>query len=394
MALTQGSSVAWSDIRNLFDRVNAQRHRFLNEAEGNRKISPTQGSIVYASTPNNLKTWTGEIISGNTFARTALASTLTNINSISAVSVGGLLYATPLSQLASYLSTIEAYNPSITTGTANRFSAFNFNSAFGAANGTFFSAFTAVHGTFFARFTSAHGTFFARFGRHNGTHFDAFGASHSTVKTGGFHSSFNSSFTTGFGTFFSSFTSVNGTHFGTFHASGFFSRFGSSNGRFHTSSFCATVYRSFTGACSFTTNTTVKSGHHATYFSAFSSRNTTVHSGKHTTFFSQFGSRRTTVFNSFGASHGTFHGTFFSGFNARFTSAHGTFFDAFSAANGTHFDAFGAANTTFFARFTAGCPSAFYADFTYSFSSFNAAFCPAEFCTSFNAASFFRSLPS
>ena len=90
MALTQGSTVAWADIRNLFDRVNAERHRLLSEDVASRAVSPTQGSIVQASTPATLKTLAAGAISGNTFAKSDLSATLSSINSISNPSVGSL----------------------------------------------------------------------------------------------------------------------------------------------------------------------------------------------------------------------------------------------------------------------------------------------------------------
>lgn len=275
MALTQGSLVSWADIRDLYDKVNAERHRLLNEAVANRAASPTQGSIVYATTPANLRTLTAGAISGNTFAQTDLASTLTSINSLGNPAVGDLLTANNLSSLSGHLDTIKAYNPRITTGTL-----------FTNFNATFHSAFTAANVGF------APGTFYGAFG-------------------------------TGCGSFHTSFGGCTSRFFGS-HVITFCGGFSESGGCFCRSSF---------------------------------------------TYSTRFGS--TKKFNSF---HGTFS-TRHNGFVA-------TFFGSFGSAN------VGYAQGTFYAQFGSQAVTA-YASYC---STFNSSFCPAEFCTSFNAASFFNSL--
>lgn len=444
MALSQGSSVSWSDIRNLFDRVNAERHRLLSEDVSNKAASPTRGSTVLASTPSTLRTLTAGAISGNQFARTDLSTTLTAINALGVPSRGSLLTISQLSSLASFLSTIEAYNPKITTGTANSFSRFGFNSAFGSGFTSFntrfgsgFTSFNTRFGTGFTSFNTAFGTGFSGFNSAFGTGFSGFRAasgfsgfftcgSHCVGAAFDFDLNFSNFRTTARGTFNSRF-GTSGTFFSRFTRTGtFFSRFtrtGTFNARFtrtgtFNARFTRTLLFSAFGAGFNNFNTAFGAG-----FSGFNSAFGAGFGGFNSAFGSGFGGFNSafgsgfsggyvcgycgtvcTSFSngfsaycfSFTAASGTFNSRFGSGggtFNSAFGTGGGTFNSAFGTGGGTFNSAFGIGGGTFNSAFGTGCPSGFYASFVYSFSAFNAGgFCPAEFCTNFCAASFFNTL--
>ena len=401
MALSQGSSVSWSDIRNLFDRVNAERHRLLSEDVSNKAASPAKGSTVLASTPSTLRTLTAGAISGNQFARTDLNTTLTAINALGVPSRGALLTVSQLSSLASFLSTIEAYNPKITTGTANSFSRFGFNSAFGSG----FTSFNTRFGSGFTSFNSAFGTGFSGFNSAFGTGFSGFRAasgfsgfftcgSHCVGAAFDFDSHFNNFRTTARGFFCSRYGS-SGTFFSRFTRTGtFFSRFtrtGTFNARFAR----YLIFSAFKAGFS-NFNSAFGAG-----FSGFNSAFGSGFGGFNSSFGSGFAGGYVcgycgTVCTSFsnGFSAYCFSFTAASGtFNSAFGSGGGTFNSAFGTGGGTFNSAFGSGGGTFNSAFGTGCPSGFYASFIYSFSAFNAGgFCPAEFCTNFCAASFFNTL--
>ena len=302
MAFTQNSIVSWADIRNLYDKVNAERHRLLLEAVADRYLSPVQNSIVENDTPIELKELAAEIISENTFARTDLASTLSSINSLGVPAVGSLLTADGASNLSGYLNTITAYNPRLRTGTL--FTSFNatFHTAFTTG---YTGGFTAGSGTFNSAFgTGCSARFFSSFGGCSARFFSSFGGCSSRF-----------------------FSSHNATVCGGFTESG--------------SCFC---WRSFTYGGS--NNTRTNRSFHGTFRTSFSS----------------------------------FHGTFstsFSSFNGTFNTRFGSGFSGFSSRGGTVHNAFGAQVVTSYSSYC---------------STFNSSFCPSEFCTSFNAASFFNRL--
>ena len=413
MALSQGSSVSWSDIRNLFDRVNAERHRLLSEDVSNKAASPVRGSTVLASTPSTLRTLTAGAINGNQFARTDLSSTLTAINALGVPSRGSLLTISQLSSLASFLSTIEAYNPKITTGTANSFSRFGFNSAFGSGFTSFntrfgsgFSGFNSAFGTGFSGFNSAFGTGFSGGFRAAssfsgfftcGTHcvgaafdFDFSFSNFRTTARGFFCSSYGSS-----GTFFSRFTRT-GTYFSRFTRTGtYYSRFV----RYFIFSAFKAGFSGFNSAFGAGFN-----GFNSAFGAGFNRFNSAFGSGFAGgyvcgycgTVCTSFSNGFSAYCRSFTAASGTFNSAFGTGggtFNSAFGTGGGTFNSAFGTGGGTFNSAFGIGGGTFNSAFGTGCPSGFYASFVYSFSAFNAGgFCPAEFCTNFCAASFFNTL--
>ena len=331
MALSQNSLVSWADIRNLYDKVNAERARLLREAVANRAVSPTQGSKVLASTPANLRTLASGAINGNTFARTDLASTLTSINNLANPAVGDLLRANGLSSLSGYLDTIRAYNPRLTTGTPYT----NFNATYYSAFGAFDNAFRAASGTFNAAF----GAFDNAFRAASGTFNAAFGA-------------FNNSFRAASGTFNGSF----GTYQGTYHSSF------RSNGTFHGtffSTFCGNFSES--GSCYCISRFTYGSGDNTRTHRGYCTRSFTSHSSFESGFHTRFG----TGFTSFTPASGTQY--------ARFTAG----FSGFTPASGTQYARFSSFAAVFYASYCV---------------TFNSSFCPAEFCPSFNAAAFFNTL--
>lgn len=311
MPFIQGDIVSWDDLRGLYDKVNAERARLLSQTTPT--APPAEDSLVLPATPAQLRTLISGIISGNTFARTDLASTLTAVNNLANPSTGNLLQVNPMGALDDYMDIIEGYDPHIRQGTM--FS-------------NYFAVFFAAHGIGFTNFVSQGGTFHSAFG----TSFNGF-----SPASGTYHGAFGTRNTTFHGTYY-------GTNFGTYFAtfcSGFF--YGSNGhseycGRFRFSSRFGRTHRD--------------SGFHASRF----------HSGFHSGYFSAFGTGNT----SFVAARGTFFNTFGTGCTGGFVAGGGTTHNAFAPVVTTRFDNY--------------CPS------------FNGSFCPAEFCTSFNAASFFNTL--
>lgn len=420
MAIAQNNTITYADIRNLFDRVNSERNRFGMSVVNSSSIISVGKQTSATDVHNQLKSLVQGMTS-NTFLAT-VAST----SSISNVAAGDKMVPAGLVTLASILTNIENTNPRVTTGTANKFNAFNFNSAFGAS-GTFNAAheptgtFNAAHsptGTFNAAhepsgtFNSAHeptgtfnaahspsGTFHASF-LDTGTFRSAYGTGNGTYITnrtfcssgfsfdGSFDSHKRNTFSGFYGTHFYSY----GFRFSTFNVTHFYAygRYNTTYG-FRFTTFNGVHFGTFKSAhCWRIGAQVVFRTHFAGYFSGFRSSHFSGFRSGHFSAFNttHFGSFVRGRFDSFKSGH--FSAFVMGRFDSHNTTHNSsvcltvcsTFYFGFSSFNRTHFSAHGSGNEGFNSRFASGFAS-FNARHLASFSSFNARH-GASF-TSFNA---------
>ena len=389
MAMSQGNSITWSDIRNLFDRVNAERNRW-----GKTTITPSTyigkaagEKTINAETPNKLKTLIQEM------ASISFLSSIASTSNISTVEPGQLIKTNPLTGLSEIVSNIENTNIRLSTGTSNRFSSFGFCSTFGTGfspvfAGTFGTGFSPVFaGTFGSGCSKTFltNTLFC-FGSSFG--FAGYSRAYEFCASGFFASGFCASgFGTRFGTFRSNFSFARGTFNSRFGTRFNFRRTTTCRSGFFSPVFKGTFGSGFSGfnsACFVGFFSSCFSGYFAGCFGTF-------HSGSFCNSFTYCATYCGTFSNSSSCSF-QFDGSF----GSRFTNntAYG-----FRFTDNRSFGSRFTENNSFGSRFTennsfgSGCPSAFFSSYIYSFSNFNTSFCPAGFCPSgFYAASYFNTL--
>ena len=100
MAISQNSKITWEDIRDLFDRVNAERNRFKYTPDSPLNL---QNQPAKAEIPNRLNDLI-KTMNTNTFIKNG--TSIANIGNF-AVNVGELIIAQKLANMASLLGEIE-----------------------------------------------------------------------------------------------------------------------------------------------------------------------------------------------------------------------------------------------------------------------------------------------
>lgn len=418
MAISNGSKLTWSDIRNLFDRVNSERNRFNYTVDGPRSLQNTK---IESSIPNKLV----ELIEGmktNSFIVNG-----TSINSVSSFSVtrDSTITFQPLASISSLLTEIERIQPWGSTGTPQVCTKFLFNDAFREGFEAFNSAHAEGYSGGFRAPTSGNSGFNGEFGTYNGSvtgcsmecssgfafeDYTGNGFIAFTARQGTFESAFGSG-NSGYsrGTFKSAFTSGNNS----FAAGTFKSAFTSGNNGFtaargttNNNTTVGNLWRRFTNfeEARGTFESSFRAGNsgyvRGTFESAFRAGNSGFAAG---TFKSAF----TSGDNGFAAARGThyadaFCGTFDNGRgNGGFCSA--SFYNTFGSGGGTFNASHGGAGTfnrsfqstgTFHLAYESGCTASFCQSHTYGYSgNFNSDFCLSGFCASgFCAADYFSTL--
>lgn len=215
MSLTSGSTLLWSDIKSLFNRINAERNRFLLET-----IDDTNNpGVVKATTVNDLKQFVQEMTS------VGYLQSIASTSSVPSTSTGTTLTPSSLNKLSAVLSNIESAKEVVATnGSFIPFEASN--GTFFATGGAGFNGFNDNFGSGDNGFDSSGGVGFSGFyvsgGRDSCTFQTESCRGYSTAgdRTGTpINSGFNSDHTT-CGTF--SFTSCSSARNNPFCASGTF----------------------------------------------------------------------------------------------------------------------------------------------------------------------------
>ena len=359
MAIAQNSAITYADIRNLFDRVNAQRTRFGYTADTSG--IPSQGSTANATTPNKLLTLLNGMSSHAFVGQFAK-------NSFSTVSAGTTITPGLLQNISNTLTTIESKTYFVSND-SGRCAPFNFCSPYGNSFITTpcnpygdsfvttpcnpygesgFGTYGFICATFCNTFN-----FFSRshFGAYDGSHFGAFSC------TSGFYSN--------------CFSGFNFTYFGRFSCtSSFFSSCFSGH--------CTPHFGTF-ARCSTTFFSTCFSSFFSTHFSIFS-RETTFFSGC----FSGFNASSVAVrlnspyygrfaFCNSGFFSACFSGHFSGGFFGSFSKENTFFSTCFANHFANHFGTF-SRETTFFSTCFSGYCEPHFSTFSHETTFFSSCF--------------------
>ena len=255
MAISQNSKITWTDIRALFDRVNAERNRFGYTPDEPLNL---QNQKAEASIPNRLNTLISDMKS-NSFIVNG-----TSINNVASFTVrsGDRISFTSVERMSELLSEIENIHPRETVGTAEFCNAFGFCNPYGSGNNGFsflngFKDFNGNYGTGYSDFQTCNRFYgnhsglqlssssnlcsvfgFSGAGGNGGACFSFRAASGTSVRTTGclghrsscgLFTGFSGFYLGGNFSFCSSFTTATGTFFSTHCNSGF---------GFCTSGFC------------------------------------------------------------------------------------------------------------------------------------------------------------
>lgn len=355
MALEQGFTADWADIRALFDRIHAQRRRWGFDSTD---ITTSQITEKYGSQNTEIK---AELVTSmkqllqamttNQFLKTPADAT-----TVPDAVKGDLIEASPIfPNLDTVITKVE--------DTCGFFA--TFNQVFGAKNTSFDGNFGSRNNTVNSSVDSSVDHFGSGF---TGGFRSATGTFNSSVNNSvnSFKaSSSNSTFHTEFFSF--QFNSCSGNHNAVFTSFGGTCKFSSGFATFYRSNkTCGCVIVCDTNFASYKAS--------GTWFNAVNNsfdswKNTTTNANVQQTsdtFFSGFCSSVTSGFSNYSPASGSFCNPF--GF--RFSALHGSFCSSV-------FSSFGTRNTTVFAEFR-----------TTGFSAFNV----GGFCSAFNAAPFFGGL--
>lgn len=338
MALTQGSSATWADIRALFDRIHAQRKRWAFDTKDVTTSDITskygsKGSKINASLITSMKELL-QSMTTNTWLKTPADTT-----GVGSDTVGALIKPVNLVNLQTVIKKVE--------DTCGFYGTFNvsFGTAFGSFDGSF--------GTSFGSFFISHGTP------------NSFGTGFSggfSPSTGFFNNIFCSSVDNGFR---GSQTCT--SDFSTFYVFGFENGACSANlsgGNFFCHAYNITVHDGFGCLTHFSTNNQggFFTNHDSSWYN--NTPNENVHQLSDS-FFTGFNGSVSSGNTGFDPGSGSFCDTF--GFSCDFDSSFCS----------TVFNQFGTRNTTVFAEFrTTG----------------NTSVNVAGFCGTFNAAAFYNKL--
>ena len=190
MAISQNSTIAWSDIRALFDKANAELNRF-----GYTPDSPLnlQNQIADADIPNRLNSLIAKMKSNSFIVSGSTISSIANFT----VSEDEIIKPAKLVAMDDLLDTIATIKPFGPTGSPLTCTGYNFcknyaagYASFNSRHGASYTSFNARHGASYTSFNARHGASYTSFNARHGSSYTSFNARHTSGFSGGFNGNF------------------------------------------------------------------------------------------------------------------------------------------------------------------------------------------------------------